>query len=317
MIDFKVAAVILPTLLPSLRRAADRGRLRATELRGLYKGYKCGSGCRKGQSQEMRDERTGQRRRRYHLQIVRFAPYGRIPIAGAAGIDWLIVMEDGAGLRGELEVELDPDGEEIYPGRLRLGGKMQIFLQVPLLGQIEIVSDDEPVLTGQAPGWPPWGMEISLANGPIRYYRKGAEGRVRGAPVLEVVANTSTLASEPSRFLSVTPRIVSAAPVDAEGRPAVGRPAAGVMITWQDTRPLVDVDLSGYRVYRNDDIGDLAGWRLVGSVASDQTSFLDRGLHLDRDVEYLIVHTTTLLPFDYEYEGTFGAPHALRARAAP
>jgi hypothetical protein len=269
------------------------------------KSVACGSGCRKmmplisvppsgGQGGSGVTGGTGENV--YNVYIVRFAKSGQVDQGGFA-FDWLVRMEDCDGLEGALRVPANGQGQPVYPGHLSLSGRMVV--SVRFQGTTEVMnlrSRKKPVLEGTVPNWPPYGMVLSLTNGPIPYFDERQIDDPAAQPVLLITSNTVTLGATESWFQKHAPEILSAEPV-ASG-------AGGLRLTWESTAGLTECAVGAYHVYRNPSPGHLDTWVLAASVPADQTSFVDTAYD-GTPTEYSVVHATTFA-FGFEYEGGLG-----------
>ena len=62
--------------------------------------------------------------------IIRFAKYGRVEGGPGPGYDLLIQMAECEGLGGTLRVPMGELGQPVYPGFMRMSGKMIITMRV-------------------------------------------------------------------------------------------------------------------------------------------------------------------------------------------
>ena len=216
---------------------------------------------------------------------------------------WLVVMEDGDTLSGPLTLSPQPgEGEPRgFPGELKLGGRMVITVQIGDQEPIRLRSREEPILSGLVAGWPPYGMQLELENGPIKYFVEGSIEDESAEPLVKVVGNRVLLGTEPHPILSRAPEITAAE-----------RGQDGVSLTWTDTaaeRPTTP-PITAYHVYRNREPGDIDSWELAARVPATETSWKDDTLAPDQKAEYLLVHAARC-PFNYDLEGLLGQPVAV------
>ncbi len=257
----------------------------------------CGSGCRKTLGMPTAESLDSE------VVIVRFAKFGEAALSDGTPLRWLVVMEDGDTLKGPLRVPLEDGLGEQYPGRLELGGRMVMTVQVGDNDPVRLRSRNEPVLAGDVAGWPPYGMALSLTNGPIDYFIEEQLDDPDASPFLSVTSNEVLLGTEPHAILGRAPEIVTAS-----------RGEQGVALSWTDTAGEIATTppITGYHVYRNATPGHVGGWTLAGAVDAATTSWVDADAP-DAAVEYLLVHVARC-PFGYDLEGLLGAPVLIAAR---
>ena len=231
------------------------------------------------------------------VEIIRFAQFGRTE--SPVGFDWLVVMDEAEGLlSGTLTTTVGPDGRLVFPAEIVLGGEKMVVTMEPDGGApVRLRSRETPVLRGMAPAWPPHGLVLELANGPIPYYLEGDVDDPGTQPVMSITSNTVTLEPGKSAFLSIRPQIQSAGPV-----------AAGVALRWTDSAAETgDPAIVAYYVYRNLTPGVLEGWERIAVVPATQTSYVDSGLDGSSSAAYLVTHAAQY-PFGHLYEGLPGQP---------
>jgi hypothetical protein len=268
----------------------------------------CGSGCRK---QIIRF--VGSDDFEADVLIIRFAKFGRTQISDTVGFDWLVRMEDDYPLRGRLMGVRDGE-QPTYPAAVHLGGRMVITVQFDEGEPFNLRSRLEPVLVGITRAWPPYGMRLSLSNGPIPYYREADLEDPEAPAFLAVTANEIQLGSEPYSLLSVAPEPQS---IELLETPEAGPGnQTAVRLQWSDTSDLVldEPPVSLYHVYRTSTPQDLDTWQLVGEVPASKTSYVDRIDQAETETYYLVTHAAEL-PFGYRLEGLFRQPVVLRMPA--
>lgn len=230
------------------------------------------------------------------VEIIRFAQSGRTE--SPIGFDWLVVMDEADGLlSGTLTTTVGPDGRLVFPAEIVLGGeKMVVTLEPDGAAPVRLRSRETPVLRGMAPAWPPHGLVLELANGPIPYYLEGELDDPAAQPVMSITSNTVSLEPGKSAFLSIRPQIQAAEP-DAAG---------GVALRWTDSAAETgDPAIVAYYVYRNLRPGVLEGWERIAVVPATRTSYVDSGG--SSSAAYLVTHAAQY-PFGYLYEGLPGQP---------
>lgn len=248
--------------------------------------------------------------------IVRFAKYGRVEEGPGPGYDFLIRMAECEGLGGSARIPMGELGQPVYPGFLRLSGKMILTLKVdniptPIILRSRIAA----VLEGDLPGWPPYNTVLTLANGPIDYFYEQDLNNPNAEPVMVVYGNTVTFGSAPSVFQSGKPQISGTSVRNAQGGPwSQGQEVGGVAMTWVDpSAQQSECPIDAFRIYKNSTPGELVGWEELALVPGIQHSYFDSEFDGTTPVEYLIVHATQF-PFGYFYEGsTLGIPFLVDA----
>jgi hypothetical protein len=263
----------------------------------------CGSGCRRQMLVALGDEEgIGA-----DVIIVRFAKFGRTELPDGSWMTWLIVMEDGDTLSGPLRLPAQnrESSKADYPGRLSLGGRMLITVRIGNNSELRLRSRTEPVLSGAVAGWPPYGMQLELENGPIEYFTEDTIDDNGAEPLVRVTENRVLLGTVPHPILSRTPEITEAT------RNAHG----GASVTWTDTATEFETDppITAYHVYRNADPGNVMGWELAARLPVSQTSW-DDDPTFTQETEYLLVHVARC-PFDYDLEGLLGQPASVSRRS--
>jgi hypothetical protein len=259
----------------------------------------------------------------YDVVVMRFAKFGQ-GAGGHPGIEWLIQMEDGEGLRGRMAVPSDPQGKPVFPGRIRLGGKMIITVEVPGLAPMRLRSRKEPIFEAPVPAWPPYGMELRLTNPPVPYFHEADLDDPMAEPMVTIRENTIALMQQPDPFFAIKPRIARTQVLDPDGVPWQSGPIGGLGIEWGAESEAAEVSSTcaaadSYHVYRNAKPGDLRGWELIGKVpigggAGDgdgggvlRRRFFDQDYDGRSKVEYVVMHAARF-PFDYAFEGLYETP---------
>ncbi|MBS1911421.1 MAG: hypothetical protein JST22_05495 [Bacteroidetes bacterium] len=233
------------------------------------------------------------------MSVLRFAHFGQADSPYA--MKWVLYLPNGEGtltarpatgaqrggyevtLRGPLEFDMILRGAT---KPLRLGPRMV------------------PEFTGYSRTWPPKGMVLTLANGPVPFFVLNGAAPPP-APMLTVLQTRFTFGSRGTNYLSQPPRILQAQLLDSASRPWKKGPVGGLRIEWASSagaaRP---VNISGYNVYRMATDGS---WQRIASLPAEQTSFVDLTYDGRSAAQYAVTHRSAY-PAGFEYEGILSAP---------
>ena len=279
----------------------------------------CGSGCRLQRSADTLRVVKGQENLIVEQSVViyRFAKAGDFTLSDGTNVDWLVRMVEGDTLRGFLRQPLDEDGVPTFPGELELDGRMIITLQVKGEDPVNLMSVQPSRLTGAVTQWPPAGTQFSLQED-VPYYDvadlqpapngSGGVGMVLAnanvQPVIVVTANDTSIGFQKSAFLSTLPEIDQTwVAHNSKGL------VAGLGLSWQDTSSQISgpktCPAQQYQIYRNDDPGNLDGWRLIAQVPATVTTYVDASWDGTSDAEYMVLNGS-IFKFGYTYEGSPG-----------
>lgn len=247
-----------------------------------------------------------------NVKVVRFAQFGRVE--GSLPFDWQVEMEQNASLlSGTLRAGFSEGGNLIYPGAVRLGGKMILTIRPEGEQPLRLRSRKEPVFEGTTSGWPPYGLEMRLVNAPIPYYLESEIADPAAKPIASVAYNKVTIGRGPSPFFAAKPQIVSAQIVDPAGTPWRQGEIGGVSLRWTPTAGTLDgLKINRYHIYRNRTPYQLRNWKQIASIPARRPAYVDTGYRGEPEVAYLVTHST-LFPLGYEYEGLPGTPVVVKA----
>ncbi len=238
------------------------------------------------------------------LKMFRFAHCGRADSPFA--MNWVLFMPEGDGV-----LEARPLGRAertsggfAYEVTLRCPLEFRLILRGATMA-MHLNTRIVPEFKGYSKSWPPYGATLTLANGPIPFFRTNVNPPAK-APLLTVRQVRFTLGKQPARFLAKPPEPVAATILDQAGRAWSSGMIGGVRIEWKPTSQLVrPVEIAGYNVYRSADAGST--WTRIAQLAATQTSYTDSSYNGTAGVQYVVTHRTVYRP-EFEYEGMFGPP---------
>jgi hypothetical protein len=235
------------------------------------------------------------------VAIVRFVKYGRAELSGVGEFEWLITMDEGNALLGQIRSTV-VGGAVQYPAPMKWDGRMAITLKFDEDQTVTTLKcRDQPILEGIAPSWPPYGMELSMTGGPIHYYRDSELLNSAAEPFLTVLGNTIRLSDTACPFLTARATILTADRLASTN---------ALRLTWDAVTD--DPELTGeippparYHVYANRVPGRLETWHQIGAVAIDQTTFVDTQYCPGMATDYVVLMAAEC-PFEYWFEGLPG-----------
>lgn len=242
----------------------------------------------------------GKLQERYDLNVMRFAHFGRADSPYA--FRWVLYMPKGAGRL---------TGKRLPNGRYAVELRGDLRFDVILKGATEPMHTSAatiPVFRGTAKAWPPYGLTLTLANGPIAFYSDRQKRDSGITPLVTVLETKFGLGKQPTEYFTLAPRIENAAVVDPSGAPWKGGPLGGVELTWTSTAGLLKpIAVAGYNIYRSATPENPKSWRRIASVSASRTSLRDKSYDGTSKAAYMVTHRASY-PTGYEYEGVHNAP---------
>jgi hypothetical protein len=241
------------------------------------------------------------------MNVVRFAHFGKADSPYA--FRWVLYMEKGVGRL---------TGRRVAGGRYEVELRGDLHFDVIMKGATIPIRTDSyftPVFRGTAKSWPPYGVVLRLANGPIPFYSDRQKRRDSTVtPMVLVTSTTFGLGKEPTAFFTKQPLIERATVIDPSGGAwRSGRSVAGVALAWESTADLLrPIAIAGYNVYRNSSPGNPASWERIATVPATQTTLIDSTYTGRSKVAYMVTHLSDY-PTGYKYEGLRPVPTIVEA----
>lgn len=243
----------------------------------------------------------------FNMKMARFAHFGRADSPFA--FQWILYLPNDQG-----ELIIRPLSKKGKRAEITLRGWLHFDVLLkgatePLKMKTRVV----PEFKGISENGSPYGVKLTLANGPIGFYREEYINDTTFKPMVNVIGTTFTFGSKPTKYFTNLPEITSAVPVDASGKPWTSGKVYGVKLEWSGTADEVKpINVGGYNIYRSATPEKPGSWKLVASVPASQHSMRDEGYDGSKRMAYRITHRLEY-PIQFMYESVTRTPVIVEA----
>lgn len=244
---------------------------------------------------------------RYNLKMMRFAHFGRADSPFA--FQWVLYLPNG---KGDLTVRPLSKGGKKAEVTLKGGLHFDVLLKgatKPLTLRTRVT----PEFKGISKNGSPNGVTLTLANGPIGFYREEYLNDTSIKAMITVTGTTFTFGNTSTKYFTEMPKIVKAELVDASGKSWKKGKVGGVKLEWaatnEDVKP---IEITAYNIYRSSTPERPGSWKLIATVPASQHSMHDKEFDGSRRTAYKVTHRSSY-PVEFDYEGLPTPPAIVEA----
>lgn len=241
------------------------------------------------------------------MKMARFAHFGRADSPFA--FQWVLYLPNDQG-----ELTIRPLSRKGKKAEVTLRG--WLHFDVLLKGATEPLKMKTrvmPEFKGISENGSPYGVKLTLANGPVGFYREEYIDDTTFKPMVKVVSTTFTFGRKPTKYFTKLPEITSAVPVNASGKPWTAGKVDGVNLEWANTAGQVEpLNVEGYNIYRSATPEKPGSWKLIASVPASQHSLHDKEYDGSKRMAYRVTHRLQY-PIRLTYESVARAPVIVEA----